>query len=58
MFQIFVAALEGNPIDITDKNFVSLSHLFETFGFDGLTTQLPILQPSAVVTNVEARCRI
>jgi hypothetical protein len=58
VFQAFVAALKGNAVDITEGNYAELSQLCEEFGFDGLTGQLSMFQPSAALKNAKARRRI
>jgi hypothetical protein len=57
-FRAFVAVIEGNAFDITEGNSAELSQLCEEFGFDGLTAQLSLFQPSAALRDVEARRRI
>jgi hypothetical protein len=44
-FRAFVAALEGNAVDLTEGNYAELSQLCEEFGFDGLIAQLSLFQP-------------
>jgi hypothetical protein len=51
----FIAALEGNAADITERNSARVSQLCEEFGFDGLTAQLSMFQPSAALRDAEAR---
>jgi hypothetical protein len=58
VFRAFVAALEGNAVDITEGNYADLSQLCEEFGFDGLTGQLSLFQPSVALKDAEARRRI
>jgi hypothetical protein len=38
-FRVFVGALEGHAIDITEENYAELSQLCAQFGFNGLTAQ-------------------
>jgi hypothetical protein len=57
-FRTFVAALEGNAVDITQWNSAELSQLCEEFGFDGLPEQLSLFQLSTALRDAEARCRI
>jgi hypothetical protein len=57
-FRAFIAAIEGNAVDITEVNCAELSQLCEEFGFDGLTAQLSMFQPSAALRDAEARRRI
>jgi hypothetical protein len=39
-FRVFVAALEGKAVDMTEMNCANLSQLCEEFGFGGLTAAL------------------
>jgi hypothetical protein len=57
-FQAFVAALEGNPVGINEGNYAELSQLCEEFGFDGLTAQLSMFQPSVALRDAEVRRQI
>jgi hypothetical protein len=57
-FQVFVATVEGNAVDITEGNYAELSPLCEEFGFDGLTVQLSMFQPSIGLRDAEVRRRI
>jgi hypothetical protein len=39
-FLVFVAALEGKAVNITERNCAELSQLYEEFGFGDLTAAL------------------
>jgi hypothetical protein len=57
VLQSFVAAIESNAVDISERNHAELSQLCEEFGFDCLSDQLSMLQPAAALRNADARRR-
>jgi hypothetical protein len=61
IFQEFLSALEGNPINITDTNFTELDRLCKEFGFSELAAKLSEFRPSMNFKETEdadARRRI
>jgi hypothetical protein len=62
VFQQFVSALEGLPIEITRTNFPGLSDLTEEFGFHELSTHLSVFgfsdSSTAFLEDGPARLRI
>jgi hypothetical protein len=57
-FQTFITALEGHVVDVTEGNYTGLLLLCEEFGFDGLTPQLAMFDPSAGPGDANSRRRI
>jgi hypothetical protein len=58
-FRTFVAALEGNAVDITKENYAELSQLCAEFGFDDLISQqLSMFQSSTALMDAKVRRRI
>jgi signal transduction histidine kinase len=60
---LFLSALDGNAIKITDTNFTDLDQLCDEFGFTELATKLSEFRPSmdfqeAETEDVDARGRI
>jgi hypothetical protein len=60
IFRLFIAALEGNEIEITDANFIDLSQLSDEFGFADLRVSLNSFQFSRPwgMAMAETRARI
>jgi hypothetical protein len=55
VFRVFVSALKGSAMKITDANWAPLSLLSEELGFDLLSAYLSAFRPSLHVQNREAR---
>jgi hypothetical protein len=54
VFLVFISALEGNEVEVTEANFKGLSQLSSEFGFDDLSDQLKQFPPSTPFCAVDS----